>query len=55
MLPGMDCCDPNGLNRVFAGPVVQRELRAFKRKGLNRRQRKIVEVLEPSVGSSGAC
>ncbi|CAA9223155.1 MAG: hypothetical protein AVDCRST_MAG93-538 [uncultured Chloroflexia bacterium] len=49
MLASMDCCDPNGLNRVFAGPVVQRELRAFKRNGLNRRQRKIVEVLEPGV------
>ena len=49
MLLGMACCDPNGLNQVFAGPVVQRELRAFRRKGLNRRQRKMVELLEPSM------
>lgn len=47
MLAAMDCCDPNGLNTMFAGPLVRRELDAWRRGGLNRRQRSIVEGLEP--------
>ncbi len=47
MLAGVDCCDPNGLDRVFAGRLVRQELRAFRRKGLNRRQREIMALLEP--------
>lgn len=35
----MSCCDVNGLNRVFRGPLVRREQQRFKRRGLNARQR----------------
>ncbi len=44
---GMDCCDPNGLNRVFTGRLVRQELQAYQRRGLNRRQRSIIAELEP--------
>lgn len=47
MLADVDCCDPNGLNRMFAGRLVRRELSAWKREGLNGRQQSIVESLEP--------
>ncbi len=47
MLAGVDCCDPNGLDRVFAGRLVRQELRAFRRQGLNSRQREIMALLEP--------
>ena len=43
----MDCCDPNGLNQMFAGTIVSRELQAFRRKGVNRRQQAIISQLEP--------
>ncbi len=43
----MNCCDPNGLNQMFAGPVISRELRTFKRSGLNKRQQAIISQLEP--------
>ena len=53
MLAGVDCCDPNGLDRVFTGRLVRRELRAFRRGGLNRRQQEIVALLGPlTPGSS---
>lgn len=42
----MGCCEVNGLNRVFSGPLVRQELRAFRRKGLNKRQAQIVGELE---------
>lgn len=48
----MDCCDPNGLNQMFAGKLVCQELDAFRRDGLNRRQQAIVSQLAPLV--SGA-
>lgn len=49
----MDCCDPNGLDQMFAGPLVRQELRAYKANGLNRRQQKLMALLEPvSSGSS---
>ena len=52
MLAGVDCCDPNGLDRVFTGRLVRRELRAFRREGLNRRQQEIVALLGPLVPGS---
>ena len=45
MLADMDCCDPNGLNRIFGGRLVRRELQAYQRRGLNSRQRNIIEQL----------
>jgi SAM-dependent methyltransferase len=47
MLARMDCCDPNGLDRMFAGRLVRQELNAWRRKGLNGRQRSIIEPLAP--------
>ena len=41
----MDCCDPNGLNRIFTGRLVRQELRAYQRLGLGKRQQRIVEEL----------
>ena len=41
----MSCCDPNGLNGLFKGPVVEAELRAFKKNGLGRRQKLFLEAL----------
>jgi SAM-dependent methyltransferase len=48
----MGCCEVNGLNRVFSGPLVRRELRAFKRKGLNKRQAQLIGELENVVEGS---
>ncbi len=48
----VDCCEVNGLDRVFSGPLVRRELRAFRRKGLNKRQALIVAHLEGAVEGS---
>ena len=45
MLTGMDCCDPNGLNRIFNGRLVRQELQAYQRRGLSRRQRSIIALL----------
>lgn len=47
MLAGVGCCDVNGLNTMFSGRLVRRELDAWKRGGLDRRQRSIVDSLEP--------
>ena len=41
----MSCCDPNGLNGLFKGPIVEGELRAFKKNGLGKRQKVFLEVL----------
>lgn len=49
----MGCCEVNGLNRVFSGPLVRQELRAFQRKGLNKRQAQLVsELSNVAKGSS---
>ncbi len=49
----MDCCNPNGLNRIFAGPLVRQELRTYRANGLNRRQQKLVALERQfSPGSS---
>ena len=49
----MDCCDPNGLDEMFAGPLVRQELRAYRANGLNRRQQKLVALIgHLSSGSS---
>ena len=42
----MSCCDPNGLNGLFKGPVVEAELRAFKKRGLGKRQQMFLETLQ---------
>ena len=42
----MSCCDPNGLNGLFKGPVVEAELRAFKKRGLGKRQQVFLETLQ---------
>lgn len=52
ILAGMGCCEVNGLNRVFSGRLVRQELRAFRRKGLNKRQAQIVGELEHVVEGS---
>ena len=36
----MDCCDPNGLNKVFRGGYVESEKRDFLRRGLSKRQKR---------------
>lgn len=45
----MSCCDPNGLNGLFKGPVVEAELRAFRKNGLSRRQRLFVDALQGRI------
>lgn len=45
----MDCCQVNGLNNVFTGARIRRELKAFERKGLNKRQTQIVRIIENEV------
>lgn len=47
MLASVDCCDVNGLDKMFAGRLVRRELDAWRRAGLNRRQLSVVDSLEP--------
>ena len=42
----MSCCDPNGLNGLFKGPIVKGELRDFKKRGLGKRQKVFLEVLQ---------
>ena len=42
----MSCCDPNGLNGLFKGPLVEGELRDFKKRGLGKRQKVFLEVLQ---------
>lgn len=46
MLAVVDCCDPNGLNRMFAGPIIRWELEALRRRGLNSRHKKLLAALE---------
>ena len=41
----MSCCDPNGLNGLFKGPIVEGELRAFKKDGLGKRQKVFLGAL----------
>ena len=48
----MGCCDPNGLDEMFAGPLVRQELRAYRANGLNRRQQKLVALIEPLLPGS---
>lgn len=45
----MNCCDPNGLNGLFRGPVVEAELRAFRKRGLGRRQRAMLAEVSAEV------
>ena len=48
----MDCCDPNGLDEMFAGPLVRQELRAYQANGLNKRQQKLMTLLAPILPGS---
>lgn len=48
----MNCCDPNGLDEMFAGPLVRQELRAYQANGLNKRQQKLMTLLEPVLSNS---
>ncbi len=50
----MDCCDSNGLNRIFGGRLVRQELRVYERLGPNARQQDILAQLEPSVPGGSA-
>ena len=45
----MSCCDLNGLNGLFKGPVVEAELRAFKKRGLGKRQKLFLDVLRGDI------
>lgn len=47
----MSCCDPNGLNGLFKGPVVEAELRAFRKRGLGKRQKLVLEILRGQTES----
>ena len=42
----MSCCDPNGLRGIFTGPVIEVELRDFRRRGPSKRQQVFVEALQ---------
>ena len=44
-LTDMNCCDSNGLDKMFAGPLVREELRAYRASGLSKRQRKLVTLV----------
>ena len=48
----MDCCQVEGLRRVFRGRPVQQEVRAFTRNGLNSRQAAFVAALGVVEGAS---
>ncbi len=48
----MDCCQVEGLRRVFRGRPVQQEVRAFTRNGLNSRQAAFVAALGEVEGAS---
>ena len=47
----MSCCDPNGLNGLFKGSIVEGELRAFKKNGLGKRQKVFIEMLQGHIES----
>lgn len=47
----MDCCQVEGLRRVFRGRPVQQEVRAFTRKGLNARQAAFLAALGEVEGT----
>jgi magnesium-protoporphyrin O-methyltransferase len=44
----MDCCDVNGLNRIFRGKPVRWERRRFLKRGPNRRQQGFFTGLTPA-------
>ena len=48
----MSCCDPNGLNGLFRGPVVRAEVRDFEKRGLNKRQRVMLKAVSGRVEDS---
>ena len=43
------CCDPRGCDRVFGGRIARRAAARYRRSGLDRTARCIVELLAPSV------
>lgn len=48
----MNCCQVEGLRRVFRGRPVQQEVRAFTRNGLNSRQTAFLAALGVVAGAS---
>src|SRR5437660_12616331 len=40
-----DCCTPKGYRRIFSEKSAQSEARRFRRKGLDRTSRRIVELI----------
>ena len=49
----MDCCSVNGLDKIFNKSKAQKESKAYLKKGLGKRARKIVDFLK-STSLSGA-
>ena len=41
----MDCCSPNGLDEMFNESAAKKELRAYQKKGLDKRARSLVDFL----------
>ena len=41
----MDCCSPNGLDEMFNESAAKKELRAYQKKGLDKRARTLVDFL----------
>ena len=45
----MDCCNVNGLDSLFRGPLVDGERVRFEKRGLNKRQRLLLADLSPAA------
>jgi len=41
--PVMDCCSVNGLNNIFNESKASKESKAYSRKGLDKRARKLID------------
>ncbi len=48
----MSCCNPNGLNEMFGGSYVAAERRAFERRGLRERQKRILGAVGDANGKT---
>lgn len=44
----MDCCNVNGLDSLFRGPLVDGERVRFEKRGLNKRQRRLLADIDPA-------
>ncbi len=47
----MDCCNVNGLDSLFRGPLVDSERVRFEKRGPNRRQQRLLAKVDVSPGS----